>query len=226
MVLAWGWIIKMTKPVLCLLSLIGHDLQNTLLSELSQHKFFSVKADATTDAGNIEVELYLALHFDPFSTDGKVRVRNTFLSARYLKSGMGEGLYESFERAMQYMDIDNWKTKMIGFGCDGASANIAEGGLREILTREVLLIFKFWCLAHHLELSVKDALQSAFFVTIDDVLCICTTYTTSPQRNVINYRISFLSSSSAWSLRRCLSREAVVLFAPVELDLLHTKWQL
>ena len=149
---------------------IGRDLQNALLSELSKRKFFSVQADATTDAGNVEVELYLALHFDPFSTDGKVHVRNTFLSARYLKSGTGKGLYESFERAMQYMDIDNWKTKMIGFGCDGASANIAEGGLRGILTREVPWIFMFWCLAHRLELSVKDALQSTFFGTIDDVL--------------------------------------------------------
>ena len=205
---------------------IGRDLQNALLSELSKREFFSVPADATTDAGNVEVKLYLALRFDPFSTDGKVHVRNTFLSAWYLKSETGEGLYESFERAKQYMDIDNWKTKMIGFGCDGVSANIAEGGLRGILTREVPWIFMFWCLAHRLNLSVKDALQSTFFETIADVFCVCTTYTTSPQRNFINYRISFLSSSPAWSLWRCLSREAVVLYATVELDLLHTKWQL
>ena len=149
---------------------IGRDLQIALQTELSKHKFFSIQADATTDAANVEVELYLALHFDPFSTDGKVHVRNTFFSARYLKSGTGEGFYESFERAMQYMEIDDWKTKMIGFGCDGASANIAEGGLKGILTREVPWIFMFWCLAHRLELAVKDALQSTFFSTIDDVL--------------------------------------------------------
>ena len=148
---------------------IGRDLQVALLSELSKCKFFSIQADATTDAGNVEVELYLALHFDPLS-DCKVHVRSTFLSARYLKSGTGEGLYESFDRAMQYMEIDDWKVKMIGFGCDGASANIAEGGLKGILTREVPWIFMFWCLAHRLELSVQDALKSTFFGTIDDVL--------------------------------------------------------
>ena len=53
---------------------IGRDLQVALLSELSKCKFFSVQADATTDAGSVEVELYLALHFDPLSSDGKVHV--------------------------------------------------------------------------------------------------------------------------------------------------------
>ena len=149
---------------------ISRDLQITLSSELSKHNFFSVQADATTDAGHVEVELYMVLHFDPSSTDRKVHVRNTFLCGRYLKNGTGEGLYESLERAMQYVEIDDWKTKMIGFGCDGASANIAEGGLKGILTREVPWIFMFWCLAHRLELSVKDALQSTFFGTIDDAL--------------------------------------------------------
>ena len=106
-------------------------------TELSKHRFFSIQADATTDAGTVEVELYSALHFDPESTDGKVHVRSIFLSARYLKSGTGEGVYESFERAMQSMEIINWNSKMVGFRCDEASADIAEGGLKEILMREV-----------------------------------------------------------------------------------------
>ena len=71
---------------------------------------------------------------------------------------------------MQYMKIDNRKTKMIGFGCDGASANIVEGGLKGPLTREIPWIFMFRCLAHSLVLSVQDALKSTFFVTVDDVL--------------------------------------------------------
>ena len=53
---------------------IGRDLQVALQTELSKNRFFSIQADATTDAGNVEVELYLALHFDPFTTDGKVHV--------------------------------------------------------------------------------------------------------------------------------------------------------
>uniref|UniRef100_A0A1X7SRW2 DUF4371 domain-containing protein n=1 Tax=Amphimedon queenslandica TaxID=400682 RepID=A0A1X7SRW2_AMPQE len=145
---------------------IGRDLQHALQSKLLSCRFFSVQADATTDTGNAEVELFLALYFDPYTTDGTVYVENVFLSARYLESGTGEGLYAAFKRAMQHMNISDWKMKMIGFGCDGASANIAEGGLYGILKEEVPWIFMFWCLAHHLELSVKDALGSTYFKTI------------------------------------------------------------
>ena len=31
------------------------------------------------------------------------------------------------------MRLEDWKTKIIGFGCDGASANMAEGGLKGLL---------------------------------------------------------------------------------------------
>ncbi len=52
---------------------------------------------------------------------------------RHLKSGTGKGLYESVERAVEYMGIDDWKTKIIGHGCDGTNANIADGGLKGYL---------------------------------------------------------------------------------------------
>ena len=45
-----------------------------------------------------------------------------------------EKVYESLVRAMEYMELNDWKTNVIGFGCDGVSANINEGGLKEILT--------------------------------------------------------------------------------------------
>ena len=39
--------------------------------------------------------------------------------------GTAEGLYECFEKAMNYMGIeDSWKAKMIGLGCDGMSVNL------------------------------------------------------------------------------------------------------
>ena len=86
----------------------------------------------------------MAFHFDTFSKDGKVHSRNIYFCTRHLKSGTGEGLFESLERAIQFMDIDEWKTKMIGYGCDGASTDITEGGLKGILQSEVPYIFMFW----------------------------------------------------------------------------------
>ena len=50
------------------------------------------------------------------------------------------------------------------------SANMAEGGLKRLLKNEVPWIFMFWCLAHRLELSVKDALNSNLFSDIDELL--------------------------------------------------------
>ena len=38
---------------------------------------------------------------------------------------------------MEYMKLEAWKTKMIGLGCDGTNANIADGGLKGLLQREV-----------------------------------------------------------------------------------------
>ena len=68
------------------------------------------------------------------------------------------------------MEIKQWKSRMIEFGCDGTNANIAAGGLRDHLTHEMPWIFVFWCLAHRLELAIKDALKSTYFSTIDDLL--------------------------------------------------------
>ena len=48
--------------------------------------------------------------------------------------------------------------------------NIAGNGLKGYLEDNCPWIVKFWCLAHRLELSVKDALKSTYFSTIDNVL--------------------------------------------------------
>ena len=84
------------------------------------------------------------------------------------------------------MEVDDWQQKLVGFSCDGASANIAEGGLKGHLQREVPWIAMFWCLAHRLELSIKDALKSTFFSSIDEFLmCLYYLYNKSPHRSQI-----------------------------------------
>ena len=151
-------------------SYIAREQQEILLNAISKSKFFSIQADASVDAGNVELELFMILHFDAFSKDGAIHVRNSFFCIRHLSSSTGEGLFECLKAALEYVNVDEWRTKMIGFGCDGASANMAEGGLKGLLKKEFPLIFVFWCLGHRLELSVKDALKSSFFSTLDDLL--------------------------------------------------------
>ena len=93
-----------------------------------------------------------ALYFDPHAPDGKVHVRSRFL------------------RALDHVGIVGWEEKLIGFGCDGASVNIGAGGLRGSLEKSVPWVVVFWCLAHRLELSLKDALKDTFFCSIDEML--------------------------------------------------------
>ena len=159
---------KTDRACASFIEFIAREQQEILLTKLSGSKFFSFLADASTDAGNIEVELFLILYFDAFASDCKVHVRSKFFASRHLGSGTGEGLFESLKTAVEYVGVDDWKTKLIGFGCDGASANMAEGG--GLLQANFPWIFVFWCLAHRLELSIKDALKSTFFSTIDNLL--------------------------------------------------------
>jgi len=70
---------------------------------------------------------------------------------------------------MEYVDIpeDVWKVKLVGYGSDGASGSIAYNGLKGYFEEAVPWIIIFWCLAHCLELAVKDA---TLFDEIDDMV--------------------------------------------------------
>ena len=68
------------------------------------------------------------------------------------------------------MGVDNWKNKLVGFGSDGASVNMAAGGLRGYLEADIPWVVVFWCLAHRLELSLKDALKHTLFSKVDEML--------------------------------------------------------
>ena len=59
----------------------------------------------------------------------------------------------------------------MGIGTDGAAVNIASNaGLKGLVTKEVPWLFWMWCLAHRLELAIKDALKGTPFSLIDEML--------------------------------------------------------
>ena len=61
-------------------------------------------------------------------------------------------------------------TNLVGIGTDGAAANIACAGLKGVVEDELPWIFRMWCVAHRLELSIKDTLKGTSFDQIDEVL--------------------------------------------------------
>ena len=152
-------------------SYIALEERQCLVIDLTRAKFFNLQADGSTDCGNVEDELFLAVFLDYKAVDKRVRVRNKFFSVRRLHQGDARSLYKCLEQAIKFVGLtDEWKMKLIGFGCDGTSVNIAERGLKMYLQDVAPWIEVFWCLAHRLELALKDTLKGTLFKSVDEML--------------------------------------------------------
>ena len=79
---------------------IARDQQQQLMTALSRSKFFSLQADGSTDAGNVEDKLFLLLYFDPYSKDGKIHVHDSFFTVMKQTSGTGQGLFDCVKGAV------------------------------------------------------------------------------------------------------------------------------
>ena len=137
---------------------------------MSKVNFFSIQSDGSTDLRNIEDELFLIQYLDAGSGSKQISIENVFLAVRQPKSSTGLGLFQCFEGAMAYIGISDWKERLVGYGCDGASANMAAGGLRGHLEQAVPWVVMFWCIAQGLELSLNDSLKNTCFTNIDEML--------------------------------------------------------
>ena len=63
------------------------------------------------------------------------------------------------------------KKKLVGFAADDASVNRGDkDGVIGLLKSTLPWVIYIWCVAHRLELSLKDALRGTVFDDVDDVL--------------------------------------------------------
>lgn len=69
------------------------------------------------------------------------------------------GLFEAFQRALAYLELDQQPSKLIGFGCDGANVNMGNNGVKGLIQSDRPWVVTIWCLAHRLELAIRDALS-------------------------------------------------------------------
>ena len=85
-----------------------------------------------------------------------------------------QGLYDMLQELLQCLGIqaiDSEKcTQLVWIGMDGSSANIAGGGLKGLVEAKLPWMFWMWCLAHRLELALKDALKTTYFDSVDGML--------------------------------------------------------
>ena len=150
---------------------IAEAIRQKLITTVSNAQFFSLLIDGSTDKGNNDNELLMVVWCDPNGTDEKVHTRIQFLNVDRPITVRAEGLLQSLKHGLQSLGIHDLSEaackKLVGIGTDGASTNIAARGLKGLVERELDWIF---CLAHRLELAVKDALKDSCFDSIDDML--------------------------------------------------------
>ena len=124
---------------------IAETRREDLAENLASAKFFSILMDGSTDKGNIDDEMFLALWCDVDGTDEKVHTRMVFFAVARPTDVTASGLFECLQTSLQRIGISsinaNECKQLVGIGTDGASANIASAGLKRLVEKEVPWIF-------------------------------------------------------------------------------------
>ena len=151
---------------------ISESIAEELKQKLAKARFYSVLTDGSTDSATSENEAVFVVHFDPDPPGcDRVKVVVSFLKLNFLQTAGATGIVESIKESFKVVSIDDLFHKLFGFGADGANVNKGnKEGVKAILRRENPWLNFGWCVAHRLELSLKDSLQGTVFDEIDEVI--------------------------------------------------------
>ncbi|XP_047141282.1 E3 SUMO-protein ligase KIAA1586-like [Hydra vulgaris] len=117
-----------------------------------------------------EKEVIFAVIFNPAPTGkSEVNVECDFLSLLDVEYGTSHGVFNTIKKSLENIEVVNCNKKLVGFGADGASVNRgSKSGVKMLLKAEVPWITFGWCVAHRLELSLKEKLgKTASFNDVD-----------------------------------------------------------
>ena len=139
---------------------IASVIRKRVVDNIKKAEFFSVMIDGSTDVSVKEQEIvYVKL------LKGG-RAVTCFLGLIQLRSGDANGILAGLESFFLELNLENWKSKVVGLGTDGASVNLgSQGGLGTILKRDAPYLIHIHCIAHKLELAVLDACKHVSYVT-------------------------------------------------------------
>ena len=149
----------------------GKEIKQQLNSDLAKAKFYSVLCNGSTDNSAKENEVIYALYFDPVPRGSdSLEVKIAFLEMNYLNDQSASGLTAAIKSSFQSIGITK-TNKLIGFTSESASLNRGDKNSVKTLLRENSPWLAFiWCIAHRLELAIKNALQGTIFNTIDEMI--------------------------------------------------------
>ena len=103
---------KNEKACATFVDFIALEQQHAIVNSLARAKFFSLQLDRSTDVGNVEDEVFLTVFCDTYSADGRVHVRNEFLTVRRPSRSNAEGLLACLREAMGFVGVANWESKL------------------------------------------------------------------------------------------------------------------
>jgi hypothetical protein len=158
---------------------IGNHFEDAMKKILTDAPYFSVFCDGTTDRTETEKELIMikVMH-DHHPT-------MMFLRLEEPPNTKSVGIISALDNAFRHFGVDNWKGKMLGFCSDGASVMMGErNGVATVLKRDSPWLLVVWCLAHRLELAVKDTFKKTYMDTvIENLTAVYYFYRGSSKRN-------------------------------------------
>ena len=126
-------------------------------STISKAKFVCVIGDGSTDSSIKEQEMW----FIRSCTSGVVNVH--FAGVHSTDKANAENLVIGLQTVVQEnlkIQWNDFKSKLVALSCDGASVNTGnKGGVGALLKNQQPDIIVIHCMAHRLELSLKDVLK-------------------------------------------------------------------
>ena len=150
---------------------IGDAMAANLRQQLHDVKFFSVLWDGSTDVSAKEKETTFVMYLDKDSCPNQVEVKTSFLGLRDLDHANASGVKDTILDGFTKLGVDNFTTKLVGLGADGATVNRGDKqGVKALLQEEMPWLVFVWCMAHRLELALKESLRGTYFDVVDNML--------------------------------------------------------
>ena len=115
-------------------------------------------------------------------------MKTRYLYLQCLSSSTAQGVVDDIKTALTDTGLKDVTATTppvyVGIGGDGCSTNRGEkAGVKAILKKEYPWFLFVWCIAHRLELALKDAFSGTYFKEIDDCLLkLYYLYEKSPKR--------------------------------------------
>lgn len=138
----------------CFIQAISNVELKSVSNLIEQSKFICVIGDGSTDVSVKEQDMW----FVRFSVCGQVFVK--FIGVEAVDKANAENIVNGLHNVVENnikLEWNSFVRKLIAISCDGASVMVGcRGGVATLLRKEQPCILTLHCMAHRLELALKD----------------------------------------------------------------------